>query len=186
MEWLRRLCHAVDAASLREQKDGASVLLIVTLQHIKQHTTKQGETMCFLTCEDRSGTADCVVFPSLYPAVRQYLEKEAVLCIRGKLTQKEETVSVLCDSVLTEEGFRRTMSQGRLCIKTDSRQTEKLHALAVLVQQYPGDVPVCFYLTDRKKMLSLRGGQAMAVQPESYAALCRLVPPEQIGFLPAK
>jgi hypothetical protein len=47
-------------------------------------------------------------------------------------------------------------------------------------------VPVCFYLTDRKKMLSLRGGQAMAVQPESYAALCRLVPPEQIGFLPAK
>ena len=57
---------------------------------------------------------------------------------------------------------------------------------AVLVQQYPGDVPVCFYLTDRKKMLSLRGGQAMAVQPESYAALCRLVPPEQIGFLPAK
>ena len=186
VEWLRRLCHAVDAASLREQKDGASVLLIVTLQHIKQHTTKQGETMCFLTCEDRSGTADCVVFPSLYPAVRQYLEKEAVLCIRGKLTQKEETVSVLCDSVLTEEGFRRTMSQGRLCIKTDSRQTEKLHALAALVQQYPGDVPVCFYLTDRKKMLSLRGGQAMAVQPESYAALCGLVPPEQIGFLPAK
>lgn len=123
--------------------------------------------MCFLTCEDRSGTADCVVFPSLYPAVRQYLEKEAVLCIRGKLTQKEETVSVLCDSILTEEGFRRTMSQGRLCIKTDSRQTEKLHALAALVQQYPGGVPVCFYLTDRKKMLSLRGGQAMAVQPES-------------------
>ena len=76
--------------------------------------------------------------------------------------------------------------QGRLCIKTDSRQTEKLHALAALVQQYPGDVPVCFYLTDRKKMLSLRGGQAMAVQPESYAALCGLVPPEQIGFLPAK
>ena len=186
VEWLRRLCHAADAAALREQKDSATVLLIVTLQHIKQHTTKQGETMCFLTCEDRSGTADCVVFPSLYPAVRQYLQKEAVLCIRGKLTQKEETVSVLCDSVLTEEGFRRTMSQGRLCIKTDSRQTEKLHALAALVQQYPGDVPVCFYLTDRKKMLSLRGGQAMAVQPESYAALCGLVPPEQIGFLPAK
>ena len=151
VEWLRRLCHAADAAALREQKDGATVLLIVTLQHIKQHTTKQGETMCFLTCEDRSGTADCVVFPSLYPAVRQYLEKEAVLCIRGKLTQKEETVSVLCDSVLTEEGFRRTMSQGRLCIKTDSRQTEKLHALAALVQQYPGGVPVCFYLTDRKR-----------------------------------
>ena len=113
VEWLRRLCHAADAAALREQKDGATVLLIVTLQHIKQHTTKQGETMCFLTCEDRSGTADCVVFPSLYPAVRQYLQKEAVLCIRGKLTQKEETVSVLCDSVLTEEGFRRTMSHGK-------------------------------------------------------------------------
>ncbi len=183
--WLRQLCHAQNAALLREQKDGERVLLIATVQNVKQHTTKQGDTMCFLTCEDQSGTADCVVFPSLYPAARQHLQKEKILFLRGRLSQKEDTVSVLCDSILTEEEFFRTLSQGKLCIKADSQQTEELRQILHLLQRYPGHVSVCFYLTDQKKMLSPRGGQQIEISRELYDALCSVVPSERIGFLPA-
>lgn len=183
--WLRQLCHAQDAAALRERKDGERVLLIVMVQNIKQHTTKQGDTMCFLTCEDQSGTADCVVFPSLYPAVRQHLQKETILFLRGRLSQKEDAVSVLCDSLLTEEEFLRTLHHGKLCIKADSHQTEELRQLMSLLQQFPGDVPVCFYLTDRKKMLCPRNGQRITVSREMYDTLCSAVTSERVGFLPA-
>lgn len=141
--------------------------------------------MCFLTCEDQSGTADCVVFPSLYPAVRQHLQKETILFLRGRLSQKEDTVSVLCDSILTEEEFLRTLSQGKLCIKADSQRTEEMQQILHLLQRYPGRVPVCFYLTDQKKMLSLRGGQRIKISKELYDALCGAIPSERIGFLPA-
>lgn len=183
--WLRHLCHAQNAALLREQKDGERVLLIAMVQNVKQHITKQGDTMCFLTCEDQSGTADCVVFPSLYPAVRQHLQKETILFLRGRLSQKEDTVSVLCDSILTEEEFLRTLSQGKLCIKADSQRTEEMRQILHLLQRYPGRVPVCFYLTDQKKMLSLRGGQRIKISKELYDALCGAIPSERIGFLPA-
>ena len=183
-QWLRQLCRATPAAALSEQPDGGKVLLIVTLQHVKQHTTKKGETMCFLTCEDQSGSADCVVFPALYNSVKPYLQQDAVLYLRGKISQKENAVSVLCDSVLQEEAFFRTLPQGRLCVKIDSRQTAELQQLLAVIGQHAGNVPVCFYLTDRKKMLSPRGGQAVAVNSESYAALCAVVSPEQVGFLP--
>ncbi len=69
-------------------------------------------------------------------------------------------------------------------MKIDSRQTAELQQLLAVIGQHAGNVPVCFYLTDRKKMLSPRGGQAMAVNSESYAALCAVVSPEQVGFLP--
>ena len=183
-QWLRQLCRATPAAALSEQPDGGKVLLIVTLQHVKQHTTKKGEIMCFLTCEDQSGSADCVVFPALYNSVKPYLQQDAVLYLRGKISQKENAVSVLCDSVLQEEAFFRTLPQGRLCVKIDSRQTAELQQLLAVIGQHAGNVPVCFYLTDRKKMLSPRGGQAVAVNSESYAALCAVVSPEQVGFLP--
>lgn len=107
-----------------------------------------------------------------------------MLYLRGKISQKENAVSVLCDSVLQEEAFFRTLPQGRLCVKIDSRQTAELQQLLAVIGQHAGNVPVCFYLTDRKKMLSPRGGQAVAVNSESYAALCAVVSPEQVGFLP--
>ena len=76
--------------------------------------------MCFLTCEDRTGTADCVVFPNLYPDVRPKLKRQATLWIRGKITQKEERVSVRCESILTTEEIRQLFPQSRLCFKLPS------------------------------------------------------------------
>ena len=46
-QWLRQLCRATPAAALSEQPDGGKVLLIVTLQHVKQHTTKKGKPCVF-------------------------------------------------------------------------------------------------------------------------------------------
>lgn len=186
VEWLSRLYHAQAAASLLEQKDGNHVLLFVTLQHVKRHVTKQGDTMCFLTCEDRTGTADCVVFPSLYPVVRPKLQKDAVLCVRGKIAQKEETVSVLCESILTEEELMHALPQGRFCIKMDSRQPEQMQRALELISAFPGETSVCFYLTDQKRMLSLRSGQKIAVTEASYAAFCQGLSADQVGMLAAQ
>lgn len=183
VQWLSRLFHAQNAFSLSEQRDGTRVILFVTLQNVKRHVTKQGDTMCFLTCEDRTGTADCVVFPSLYPVIRAKLERDAVLCVRGRIAQKEDTVSVLCDSILTEEELMRTLPQGQLCIKLDSRQPEQMQRALALAAEFPGETPLCFYLLDQKRMITLRSGQAVAVTEASYARFCEAFSAEQVGMI---
>lgn len=186
VRWLCELFHAASASTLSEISDGTDVTLFVTLQNIKQHVTKQGETMCFLTCEDRTGTADCVVFPKLYPAVRSKLRKDAVLCLRGKIAQKDETCSVLCDSILTESEVMRTLLQCCFCIKVDSKDAVQFKRALALAQEYPGETKVCFYLVDQDRMVSPRGIKGVAVTEEMYCRFRESFPMPCIGIVPRK
>ena len=183
LDWLGRLLHIQQAAALPELPDNASVFLLVTLQNVRKHTTRQGGSMCFLTCEDRTGTADCVVFPNLYPDVRSKLKRQATLWIRGKITQKEERVSVRCDSILTTEEIRQLFPQSRLCFKLPSTARDAFQKIAALSAKFPGKVPVCFYLTDQKHTVSPKVPCMLALTETVDAALCRIVPAERIGLL---
>ena len=183
LDWLGRLLHVQQAAALPELPDNASVFLLVTLQNVRKHTTRQGGSMCFLTCEDRTGTADCVVFSNLYPDVRSKLKRQVTLWIRGKITQKEERVSVRCESILTTEEIRQLFPQSRLCFKLPSTARDAFQKIAALSAKFPGKVPVCFYLTDQKRTVSPKVPCMLALTETVDAALCRIVPAERIGLL---
>lgn len=183
VQWMAELFHAKHAAALRELPDASQVLLFVTVQQIKQHVTKQGDVMCFLTCEDRTGQADCVVFPKLYPVVRQKLHPDAVLCVRGRISQKEESVSVLCDSLLTEEEMQRTFAQWHLCIKLHSGDQAAVQQALNWAQEHRGTVPLCFYLTDQKRMLMLKKKMTVAVSEASVRQLQTHFTSSQIGMI---
>lgn len=183
VQWMAELFHAKHAAALRELPDASQVLLFVTVQQIKQHVTKQGDAMCFLTCEDSTGQADCVVFPKLYPVVRQKLHPDAVLCVRGRISQKEESVSVLCDSLLTEEEMQRTFAQWHLCIKLHSGDQAAVQQALNWAQEHRGTVPLCFYLTDQKRMLMLKKKMTVAVSEASVRQLQMHFASSQIGMI---
>ena len=183
VQWMAELFHAQHAAALRELPDASQVLLFVTVQQIKQHVTKQGDAMCFLTCEDRTGQVDCVVFPKLYPAVRQKLHPDAVLCVRGRISQKEESVSVLCDSLLTEEEMQRTFAQWYFCIKLHSGDQTAVQQALNWAQEHRGAVPLCFYLTDQKRMLMLKKEMTVAVSEASVRQLQTHFTSSQIGMI---
>lgn len=46
-------------------------------------TTKKGEPMAFVHCEDKTGTAEIVVFPRLYEKVSNWLKEYSVFLIEG-------------------------------------------------------------------------------------------------------
>lgn len=184
VRWLHELYHAKSTPELPELPDGTRVTLFVTLQKLKQHRTKQDDAMCFLTCEDQAGTVDCVVFPKLFLAVRANLEQDAILCIRGKIAQKDETYSVLCDSVLTVQELTRTFLQSRFCIKADSRDVARLQCVVELSKKFPGETQVCLYLLDQHRMVSLRSIQGVAVTEQMYRRFCEKFPAACIGMVP--
>ncbi len=183
VKWLSGLLHTEDAAKLTNLPDQTPVMLSLTLQHVKHHTTKQGDTMCFLTCEDRTGSADCVVFPKLYPDVRSKLERDAVVFVRGTIAHKDESVSVLCENIFTEKEMLRICSQGRLCVKIDSSQRQQLQNILEIAALWRGETSLCFYLTDQKRMISPRNGQKVSVTRELCDQLWRIVPAEQLGMI---
>ncbi len=183
LRWVLELLHGQQIMTLEECAEGEKVCLLASLQHLKRHMTRKGEPMCFLSCEDTSGTADCVVFPSLYATVRSKLELDAILCIRGKLSKKEETISVLCESILTEKELLHTLQVGRLCVKISDGEMGKIEQVLGVAMQHPGKTPLVFYLTDRKKMISPKTISGVQLEEPLYRELCRQVSRGQIGFL---
>lgn len=180
--WAGELCHVTSASSLSEKSDGTRVLVLVIVQQVKRHTTKKGDNMCFVTCEDQTGSIDGVVFPDLYQAVRRHLEKDTVVWIRGKVSHKENAVSLLCESILTQEEMENNFSCGYLCIKLDSAQSALMQKIVGVIKMYRGDVPVRLYLTDQRKMLLLRENRVRLTETV-YDALRKIVPKAQIGFI---
>ncbi|MBQ8725364.1 MAG: DNA polymerase III subunit alpha, partial [Oscillospiraceae bacterium] len=182
-----RLLHTTDFAAMKEENsvssDGAQVSALCVVRHVKKHFTKKGDMMCFMTCEDTTDEMDCIIFPNLFSAVKSKLGEDSVIYISGKLSCKDEDVSLICDSILSAEEVKRKISCGKLCCKIMSGEREKLHGITALAAEYPGKTPLCFYLTDKRKMVAPRDQQFVALSEELLEKLSCIAGEANIGII---
>lgn len=154
---LSKLFHTADFSKIAEDNtlfpDQSTISSICIVSEIKRHITKKGDTMCFMKCEDIAADMDCVVFPELYAASKQKLAVDKIIYITGKLSYKDESTSLICSSILNEDELRRKLKRSKLCCKFASADREKMRIAADIAVKYRGEVPLCFYLTDIKKMI---------------------------------
>ena len=135
--------------------------------------------MCFMTCEDMMGEMDCVVFPQLFAAAKSKLQPDNVVYVTGKLSHKDETVSLLCDSILSMKEIERK----RLCCKAASTDNATIQKVIALCSDYPGSTGVCFYLTDLKKTIVPKSRAGVSLTEEFISKLEESVGKENIGLI---
>ena len=163
-------------------KDGENIRLICIVQERKLHVTRNGSKMCFLTVSDDTGELEAVVFPDLFAAAGSNLNEGNILYICGRVSQKDESYTIICESAVPEPGFPDMTQRMKLCIKTpsDSVPAEKLRELC---ERFPGATQVCFYLTDAKKTVKPKYPLNIAVSRESTEALAAVSGRENIGLI---
>ncbi|MBQ6211468.1 MAG: DNA polymerase III subunit alpha, partial [Ruminococcus sp.] len=136
-----------DINSLNGLRDGQEVRALCTLQEQKLHMTRRNERMAFITASDSSGETECVVFPDLYAMSGPKLKEGSILLITGKISVKDDSVTVVCGSIVSEKELPRFVSNMKLCIKTPSDR-DILPEVSRICGQFRGETRVCFYLTD--------------------------------------
>lgn len=67
---------------------------------IKKKIDKKGNTMAFLTIEDFTGKAECVVFSSLYKKKIELLEEEKMILVEGKGEVSGDIIKIVADEIL--------------------------------------------------------------------------------------
>lgn len=93
---LRELEKELDSktnATLKEtlKLDNKSIVTIGTIiNDVKKKVTKKGKQMVFLTVEDLSGTGEIIVFSNIYERVKELLEKDRVVIIKGEIDRQDE------------------------------------------------------------------------------------------------
>lgn len=159
------------------------VNIIAIIQNIKTHITKKGDRMCFITFEDSTGQIDGVVFSDLYNSIHTKLKKNSAVLVKGKISSKESSVSILCDSILDEQSIQRKLMTGKLCIKLNSSERNTMQFIIDKAIQYPGKNLVCFYLIDKNKMIIPKQQISTSISKNFYNELKNQIPESSIGII---
>ena len=163
-------------------KDGENVRMLCVVQERKLHVTRSGSKMCFLTLSDDTGELEAVVFPDLFSAAGSSLTEGSIHYLSGRVSQKDDSYSLICESIVPEDGFAAMVGRMRLCIKVRSDESP-MDRLAGICAKYRGETEVCFYLTDVKKTVRPRQPLTVSITADSFAELAEAFPRENIGLI---
>lgn len=181
-----RLLHMPEIADVVRMRHNAEVMLLCTVKEARQHTTKKGDKMCYLTAEDFTGTLECLVFQSLYPSVQKLLEPDTPVWIKGKVSNQDGEVRLFCDGIMSEQNFSDYTSSKILCCKVQDSQTELMQQIAALCRRFPGDTPYCFWLMQSRKYLKPKTAAGVDICSGFLKCLTELLPLSQCALIDPK
>jgi DNA polymerase-3 subunit alpha len=161
---LRRKTDAT-LAELERRRDGEIVTVAGIVSAIKQLTTKKGDPMVFLRLDDVVGSAETVVFNSVYAASRELLVADAVLVVKARIDHKEGETKLIA---LEVTAFEATPERREVRLKLDARQARAgiIRELAAVVRDFPGEAPVVVDLETSDGPRTLQFGTDYRVKPE--------------------
>ena len=76
------------------------------ISSIKKKIDKKGNTMAFLTIEDFTGKAECIVFSSLYKKKVELLNDESMVLIEGKGEVNGDIIKIIADDINPIDSIR--------------------------------------------------------------------------------
>ncbi|MBR6718822.1 MAG: DNA polymerase III subunit alpha [Oscillospiraceae bacterium] len=179
-----QLLHTQEIADIIRMKDGAKVRLFCMITNLRSHITKKGAEMCYLTIEDFTGSMECMVFPSLYEEIRNVLQNQAIICIRGTLSKKENETKLVCDYAFSEEQMTTYILQSCFfCIKIDDNDRERMTQILELLRWNDGAMPCCFWLNQKRMYLQLKQQTGVRLNKQFLKRLSEIIPLSQCGLI---
>lgn len=146
--------HAADGAL----RDGDAVVICAAIASRKNKTTRANAQMAFVELEDTYGSVECMVFPKILASYSAKLQENNIVAVRGRVSIREdeepkliaETVELIDEAIANS----KTSEPKRLYIKLPSRTEEFLNDFKENIAPYQGDMQVCLFFEDTKKMAS--------------------------------
>ena len=127
--------------------------------------------MCFIDFADETGEIEGIVFPDLFLISGQKLKNDTIIIVNGKISLKDDRVTIICGSITAENEFEHLISNMKLCVKTLSTENVFLPELVDICSRYKGDTSVCCYLTDIRKTVIPRYKLSLKITKMSYDEL---------------
>jgi DNA polymerase-3 subunit alpha len=138
-------CAIIDLATKADGSPGRVGGLIKTR---KNHKSKKGDPMAFLTLEDVTGEVEVVVFPSTYAQCAHLLSSEDPVVIQGQVQNEEEGgAKILADEVVSlAEALERYTTGARIVLHSERVSRQKIEELKTVIHKHHGSCPVSLVL----------------------------------------
>ena len=166
-ELLPLATHSIIEISEEDVRDLVKVAAVVS--EVRVIITKtSGKEMAFVKVKDDTGTIDLVVFPNIYQQTRSSWVDNQPLLITGKLDSREETVSLIVDSIETKDQIGNNGELLHINIPKTAT-SEHLRELKNMLVKNPGSQSVSLVFEGRvhKKLdlhLKIRWSKVLAAE----------------------
>jgi DNA polymerase III subunit alpha len=150
---------------VEHRRDGEIVSVGGIVGAIKQVTTKKGDPMVFVRLDDLAGSAEVVVFNSVYTAARELVEMDRILVVKGRVDHKQEGETKLL--AIEVAPFEETPERTEVRLRVDARRAPAglVRELAELVREFPGSIPVIVAMETSEGEKTLTLGPQFRVDP---------------------
>jgi DNA polymerase III subunit alpha len=153
--YLKKLDKLVDYIScqvrdLTEEHVGQKLTIGGVITEVKKVVTKKsGAEMAFIKISDMVSEIDAVVFPKTFAEVKGILDKDIVLICSGRIDKREETISLVIDSleIFDAETALRVEKQIEISVPPGTA-AEVLQQVNRKLREFPGEVSVSILLSN--------------------------------------
>jgi DNA polymerase-3 subunit alpha len=124
------------------RRDGEIVTVGGMVGALKQLTTRKGDPMVFVRLDDLTGSAEIVVFNSVYAQTRELLAADAILVVKGRVDHKQEGETKLIAMEVTAFEAAQEAKEVRLRVDARTAPAGLIGELKAILEGFPGEIPV--------------------------------------------
>ncbi|PRR84296.1 DNA polymerase III subunit alpha [Clostridium vincentii] len=145
--------------------DNDTVILGGILTDVKQKVTRNNTMMAFLVLEDLTGSIEVIVFPRTLDKLRNLIEPDSLVKIRGRVSIKEDELpKLICESI---EGLEK-INGDKIYIRVENEIEAKKANLELknLIIGHEGNTPIYLFAGDKKQNYRLQKDRWITVDEE--------------------
>ena len=117
----------------------------------KRIPTKNGETMCFVTVEDFTGTVEVIAFPRVFERSGPLLVIDRPVAVAGRISTSDDKVKIIAD------GFKplgqATAGEVRIRIRKEQETPDVFEHLKQTFVKFHGHSVVYLQLLDQNRLI---------------------------------
>ena len=181
-------------------RDRSAVKLCAIITDKKTKVTKNGDTMAFLTVEDKYGEIEVIVFAKQYSRLSDVLQIDSALCLSGNVSVEDESdpriilsgaVRLMTDSEYeTNESKKRNAEASmtpsvpksrRIYLKVDSRTDKRIDLIYRLAAFNKGDCSVVLFFADTRTSVIMKDVK-LADNEKVFSRLCEIFGKDNVIF----
>ena len=155
-----------ESGNVTKYKDRSDVRIAGIITSLRTKITKNGDTMAFITLDDKFAEIEVIVFAKNYKMFSGDIFEDNAVLVEGKAAAEDaedarvllERLSVLkTNSEYIAEKKAPIPENKRIYIKVPDMNDSRINTVMRLTALYPGTVPVVFYDASEGKYKSTKG-----------------------------
>ena len=141
--------------------------------------------MGYATLEDYDGEFECVIFPSVWENKFQYLVKDKVIKITGRVQADERNLKILVQDIRDMDELKTLRNGGKLHLYVDESYESNYvsRSLTEILQNNHGEIPIYLHLLKEKRVIEMNREYWIDYTDYTESALKKLLGKNAVKYI---